>query len=186
MVEAEAPPSPEDRADQLEMARAKAESDGYAEGYARGREAGESALAEQAARIAQMIDGAKHDVRETLLQLEPQVIELAMIVARRVIEREVAEHPDLVVDVIRAGLIAAANLPVVRVRVHPNDHQLVATVWASIQPASADPPVELVPDPQIEAGGCIIDTASGFVDAQPSARLNEIRNSVLPFVDGNE
>lgn len=168
----------------LEQARTQATATGYADGYARGREAAESALRDQTRRLTSLLDGAEHDLRDALFALEPQVIELAMTVAGRVVEREIAAHPELVVEVVRAALTAAAKLPVVCVRVHPDDQPTLAAVWESLAPTRATNPVEIVVDPRIQPGGCVIDTASGFVDAQPRTRLDELRMQVLPVTGG--
>lgn len=177
----EAPPP--DPAVVLERARARGEAAGYADGYARGREDGERALRDQVERLARLLDAATHDVREALFELEPQVIELAMVVAGRVVEREIAADPELVVGVVRAALDATASLPVIRVRVNPSDEPTLAAVWASLGPASGGAPVELVADPSLQPGGCVVDTASGFVDAQPRTRLDELRMQVLPITE---
>jgi flagellar biosynthesis/type III secretory pathway protein FliH len=185
------PPSPDPSSEQptpdpavmLEEARRQAEEVGYAAGYARGREEGQRALREQAERLRRLLDAATHDLQETLREMEPGVIELAMTAASKVIEHEVATHPDVVVGVVRAALAAMGELPAVRVRVHPSDHPIVAAVWSSLDLAGAEPPRELVADPRIQVGGCVIDTVSGFVDAQPATRLDELRMQVLPIAE---
>ncbi len=178
-----AAPPPPDPTIVLEQARASAEKAGYAEGYARGRADAEGALRDQVERLTALVGAAVHDLREALFELEPQVIELAMTVAGRVVERELAADPELVVDVVRAALDAAVSLPVVRVRVHPADEPILAAAWAS-QGSTGGAPVELVADPTIQRGGCLIDTASGLVDAQPRTRLDELRMQVLPVTEG--
>ncbi len=178
-------PAPPDPAALLEQARKEAAEAGYAAGYARGRAEAEDALRAQIERLRQLVDGAVHDVRATVLALEPEVVELALAVAGRVVEREITDHPEVVVDVVRAALAAAATLPVVRVRVHPTDHDLVAALWPSLAPATDQPPVQLVADEDVQAGGCVIDTLSGLVDAQPRTRLDELRMQVLPILGGS-
>lgn len=178
-------PAPVDPAIELARARKEAEEAGYAAGFARGRADAENALREQIERLRHLVDGAAHDVRSAVLALEPEVVELALTVAERVVEREITEHPELVVDVVRAALGAAANLPVVRVRVHPTDHEFIAAVWPSLAPATSQPPVQLVPDEDVQSGGCIIDTSTGLVDAQPRTRLDELRMQVLPILGGS-
>jgi len=177
-----APPPPDPNV-VLEQARAHGEEVGYADGYARGRDDAERALRDQVERLARLLDAATHDVREALFELEPQVIELATAVAGRVVEREIAADPDLVVGVVRSALDAASSLPVVRVRVNPIDEPTLAAVWASLGPRSGGVPVELVADRSLQPGGCVIDTASGFVDAQPRTRLDELRMQILPITE---
>src|SRR5581483_2596879 len=84
-------PAPPDPAPLLEEARREAEEAGYADGYARGRADAEHALHEQIERLQHLVDGAVHDVRAAVLALEPEVVELALMVAGRVVEREITE-----------------------------------------------------------------------------------------------
>ena len=170
----------------LEQERAEAEAAGYAAGYARGQSDGELAWREQTERLAALVDAAVHDVQATLVELETQIVHLALAVAGRVVEQELADHPELVVDVVRATLRTVANLPIVRVRVHPDDYQFLETAWSTITRAAGDPPVELLADATIQRGGCVVDTASGFADSQPRTRLDEIRMHVLPIVEGSQ
>lgn len=179
----EAPPP--DPSVVIEDARARAEARGYADGYARGRAAAEAELREAIERLRQLAANAAHDVQAALLQLEPQVIELALTVAGRVIERELSAHPEIVADVVHSALVAAGTLPVTRVRINPADRPFLEPIWETMCPSVGDTPLELVSDPEVQAGGCILDTASGFVDAQPRTRLDELRMQVLPIIEGS-
>ena len=42
------------------------------------------------------------------------------------------------------------------------------------------------PDPRVEAGGCVVHTESGTVDAQVDRQYNEIKESVLRNLEGAE
>lgn len=172
-------PAGPDPAEELARLRSAAEEDGYADGYARGREEGVRLLLAQAERFGAMLDRATHDVQATLEQLEPQLIELALTVAGRVVERELIDRPELVADVIRSALAAAGAIQIARVRVNPEDHPFLQRLWPTGGPSWGDLGVELLADPSVQKGGCIIDTAAGFVDGQPAARLEELRHQIL-------
>jgi flagellar assembly protein FliH len=159
---------------ELEAARAEAREAGYADGFDVGRQAGEYALRVQAERLRGLLDRSAHDVQGAVDQLEPLVVELALVVAGRIVEEELASCPGHVVGVLRAALAAAGTVRVVRVRVHPEDRPLIDAAWLDESPAT----VEVVADPGIQRGGCVVDTAAGFVDAQPHARLEELRRQI--------
>lgn len=155
--------------------RAEAQEAGYADGFEFGRQAGEYALHVQAERLRGLLDVAAHDVQNAVRQLEPLVVELALIVAGRIVENEIAACPLYLRDVLRSALAAAGNVKVVRVRVHPEDHELVDAGLVSDLSFG----VEIVADPGVARGGCIVDTAAGFVEAQPEERLAELRRQIL-------
>lgn len=188
-VKAPSEPTPDDLVPDptalLAEAQARAEAAGYADGFTQGRAAGEAIFNEQVGRLRKLVDGAVHDLQAALRQLEPQLVELTLAIAERVIERELTTQRDLVVDVVRASLSAAGSLPIVRVRVHPDDHAFVSVAWPSLSSFTAESQIELVPDPQIQPGGCIVDTTSGLIDAQPTTRLAEIREQLLAIIGGS-
>lgn len=164
------PPPPD-----LDALRAEAREAGYADGYEVGRQAGEYALHLQAERLRRLLDVAAHDVQNAVHQLEPLVVELALVVAGRIVEHELNACPENLRDVLRAALAAAGNVEIVRARVHPEDHALVDAGWLSDLRFA----VEIAADPNVARGGCIVDTAAGFVEAQPEARLAELRRQIL-------
>ena len=166
-------------------AQARAEAAGYADGFTRGRAAGEALFHQQVKRLQEIANGAAHDLQAALRQLEPQLVELALAIAERVVERELTTKRDFVADVVRAALSAAGSKTVVRVRVHPDDHDLISAAWPSLIGSTTDSPVELVADPQIQPAGCVVDTTSGLIDAQPSTRLAVIREQLVAIIGGS-
>lgn len=174
-LEVEAHHSPEAVLD-LEARREEAEAAGYAAGYEVGRQAGERALRAQAERLAELLGAASHEVQAAVRNLEPLVVELALTVASRVVERQIEDCPDGIREVVRSALAAAGSVRVVRVRVHPNDQPFLETVWSTL--GSGDQSFTLVADESVKPGGCVVDTAAGFVDAQPEVRIEEIRRQI--------
>lgn len=174
-LEAEAQISPEAVPD-LEARREEAEAAGYAAGYEVGRQAGERALRDQAVRLAELLDGATHEVQAAVRNLEPLVVELALTVAGRVVEQQIADCPEGIREVVRSALSAAGSVRVIRVRVHPNDQPFLEAVWPTL--GSGEQSFTLIADESVQPGGCIVDTAAGFVDAQPEVRIEEIRRQI--------
>lgn len=180
VVEVESPPpNPEEAARERARLRAEAEREGYAAGLAQGRENGERLLREQAERLAGLLVSARVDLGQVVGQLEGAIIELALTVAGQVTHRTLTDHPEIVGDVVRSALTAAAGFPVLRVRVNPTDYAFLNDLWPAIDVAPSAGSVELREDASVEAGGCIVDTAAGFIDAQPSTRLEELRRQIL-------
>ncbi len=171
----------DDVAKAIEKLRGDAERAGYAAGYAAGHlegiEDGARSLRAQAERLRSLVDQASHDVQAALVQLEPEVVELALTVAGRVIESELVGHPELVNDVVRAALLSTGSVKIIRVRIHPDDYTALNSSWSTIIGSGAS--VDLVSDPKVQRGGCVVDTASGFVDAQPEIRLDELRRQIV-------
>jgi flagellar assembly protein FliH len=114
---------------------------------------------------------------------ERQVVDLALQIAQKVIEREVENMPDLAIHVIRAALEEMDARTAVRVRVSPDDEDLLRRRWAQVVPPGigADR-IELVKDERVQSGGAIIETNHGQVDAQLETKLAQLGNALWTFV----
>jgi flagellar assembly protein FliH len=80
----------------------------------------------------------------------------------------VAQDRTVVLDLLRAALAEVDERLVVRVRVSPEDVELVRTHWGDERAG-----LVIVGDERIAAGGCVIETRFGLVDARPETRLAE-------------
>ncbi len=142
------------------------------------REACETGLAEARANIAEEINAAVEDLREklahTLSELEPlyaliatraerDLVKLALEVARKVVHREVATDPDIVLTLARVALERLHPRAVAKVRLHPEDLEYVTARRHQLSNTSA---LEFVADASVGRGGCMIQSEHGDIDAR--------------------
>lgn len=192
--------SAEDEAARI-LLEAKAEAERLrSEAYARGLEKGKSAVrGEIELRLAEEIRNARHretlslvnslramiaridESRDRLLHdAKEQLISLAIHIARSVVKREVRCAD----DVARLNLDEAIRLSARRskllIHVSEMDMNMLETVLNG-QPLVNDhqAAVELVPSSEILPGGCLVETASGTVDARIETQLGEIEKVLL-------
>ncbi|HEY8475908.1 MAG TPA: FliH/SctL family protein [Chloroflexota bacterium] len=168
----------------LAETREAARLQGFTQGYGEGWEQSRRESAELLQRLQAIVDGAVVDLAAAVKAAESEVVELALAVAERIVERELRTDPSAVRAVVRAALEEIAALPIAQVRVHPDDLALLDTARATVIPPGLDPQIPVVADPHVERGGCIVDTTSGLVDAQPKTRLVEIRQRALALLNG--
>jgi flagellar assembly protein FliH len=182
-LEVEEAPPPPDFAAMEEAARVQGHEIGYKDGYAEGLAAAEAATAESLRRLADLLNGIHENHTVFYRAAERQVVDLALQIAQKVVEREVENMPDLAVNVIRAALDEMDARTAIRVRVNPDDAELLQRRWAQVVPpgVSADQ-VELQPDERVQPGGGIIETTHGQVDAQLSTKLEQLGNALWTFV----
>src|SRR5262249_4383957 len=96
-------------------------------------------------------------------------VRLALVIARRVLRRELSVDPESLRGLLKVGLerIEAAELH--RVRVHP-EH--AAILKSMLQVAAR--PVDVIPDTALAPGGVIFETSRGSVDTSMETQLKEI------------
>jgi flagellar assembly protein FliH len=179
-VEAPAPPDP---AELGEAARIDGYNRGHEEGYAAGLAAAEAAMASSVERLQQLANAALEQHASFYRAAERQVVDLALQIAQRVVEHEVENMPDLAVGVIRAALDEMDARTAVRVRVSPDDAELLRRRWARVVPPGVDAErIELQADERIQSGGAVIETTQGQVDAQLETKLAQLGNALWTFV----
>jgi flagellar biosynthesis/type III secretory pathway protein FliH len=177
-----ASPAPDSTAIE-EAARLQGYNVGFEQGHAAGLAAAEQAIADTLQRLSALINGAQENHTAFFRAAERQVVDLALQIAQKVVEREVENMPDLAVNVIRAALEEMDARTAVRVRVSPDDAELLLRRWTQVVPPGigADR-IELQPDERVQSGGAIIETTHGQVDAQLETKLAQLGNALWTFV----
>jgi flagellar biosynthesis/type III secretory pathway protein FliH len=137
---------------------AKAERDGYTRGFEAGEKAGADSAAKEARRLLDGLRaaaGALNALRAQMVQeAEPQVAELALAVARRIVMEELEDRPERVVRIVREAIRRIERGGPVTVRVHPDLYSLVR----GLREDGADMQAEIVldVDPSVPPAGPIV------------------------------
>ena len=109
-------------------------------------------------------------------QARSDALEIGFQVARRILEMEITQSPEPLFALIRAALRRAGDTRHVRVRLHPED--VLRVQEAGGAPRVASPTlmqVELVDDPSLKRGDCVVETDFGLLDGRLDTRLAELR-----------
>jgi flagellar assembly protein FliH len=102
---------------------------------------------------------------------EGDLLKLSISVARRVLHRELTLDPESIEGLIRIALEKLGARDLCRVRVHPDQEPAIR---ASMERFSNSHKVELIPDPSMQCGDVLFETAHGTIDASIEAQLREI------------
>jgi flagellar assembly protein FliH len=180
--EQSAPPLPDFAAIE-EAARLQGYNIGYEQGQAAGMAAAEESISEMLRQLGTLLMGIQESHASFFRAAERQVVDLSLQIAAKVVEREVENMPDLAVRVIRSALEEMDARTAVRVRVNPDDAELLQRRWSSVLPAGvAAERIELQSDERITPGGGVIETTHGSVDAQLETKLEQLGNALWTFV----
>ncbi len=106
-------------------------------------------------------------------EAEADLVHLAIAVARRILNRELASDPQAITALVDAALAKLRAQEPCRIRVHP-DHK--AALAAGL--ASAGARIEVVGDPALSRGDAILETARGDLDASAETQLAEIERGL--------
>lgn len=122
-----------------------------------------------------------HALREKVLrESEDEILKLIMLVARKVILREVSQNRDILTAVVRHAIAGLSERDEITVRLNPDDYALVTTGRENLlNNELASERLHIKPDPSVQSGFCLVDTEMGTINASVDAQLDEIYRRLL-------
>lgn len=124
---------------------------------------------------------AIHDLREKIFhEAEDELINLIMLVARKVIIREVEQDATILTEVVRNAIAGLSAREEITVRINPDDYLLATTDRKELlQKELLSERLILKPDPSVAAGFCLVDTVMGTLDASLDGQLDQLYRTLL-------
>jgi len=136
----------------------------------------DAALAEHASVTQRVLEQVQQSLTAGLRSIEEQAIGLAFEAVCRVVG-DAAASPAAVRAVVGQALNELAGKPVLRVRMRPDDLATLQT-GADLQTMFLGfPGISWVADETIAVGGCVVDTATGTLDARLEVQLRSLGNA---------
>jgi len=158
----------------LEGLEREARDAGYAAGLAEGRAAADAELREKLALLDGILYAAARPLEALDDATEQELARLALVIARRVVGHELKTSPALIVRTVReAALALPAATRNLRVYLHPDDLALLRELEA------AEPHWQLLPDPDMQRGDCLLESEISRLDAKVETRLAAIADAVF-------
>lgn len=145
-----------------EQIKADAKTDGYKEGRDQG-----------AAELSEIVASASQRLEQIEIQAVPQLKELAVTIARKILGKELEFHPDGVIDIVKQALAEKARQRrEIFLRVHPDDMAAIRENKADLlEVLSRCKEIGIREDPDVERYGVVIETDAGMIDAQLETQL---------------
>lgn len=168
-------PSPEQQA-QLAALEREAFTKGYAQGERAGLEAGGKRAEAMLRRLAQTLEELSSLRDNMVRQTERELVQLSVAIARRILQREVSVDAELTAALAHIALERLGGATPATVRLHPDDYTVVTS--GQVTPL-AGRQVEILPDPAVARGGCLVESEFGFINASVDAQVDEIARAVL-------
>jgi flagellar assembly protein FliH len=164
----------------LEGAEREAAKLGRAEGREEGYKEGQAEVERLVDRIHVILDRAMEKRSEILDQAEAQVVELVLLVAKKVVKVISENQKSVVIQNIAQALRKLKTKGDVVVRVNLADLQLATDhVKDFVQMTENARRLTVVEDSTVDKGGCVIETDFGEIDARISSQLHELEERIL-------
>ena len=168
---------------ETEMRVSEIEHEAYQKGYDAGREVGYKAGEAESHRLVNRLGaimGRAVEVREQLISdSEKQMVDMVLMIARKIIKDEIIERKEVVLNNIREALKRVKDRDRIDIRVNFADLDLTAAHKDElIKMMESLRKVNIYEDARIDRGGCIIETDIGSIDARISTQFNQIEEAI--------
>lgn len=159
------------------ISRAREEADAIRESAVKeGYQAGMEQASEELQQIRETFAAFMNAKQEVYEQIAPDILEISVDIAQKIIKKEVSEDPQVlvnnIVDVLK-NLSKDENK--IALRVNPVQVDVVKQQVPEILTiAGLDARVSVLADEEVSEGGCLVTTSNGVVDATVETQLSVI------------
>jgi flagellar biosynthesis/type III secretory pathway protein FliH len=158
------------------------ETEAYIRGFNKGEKAGFDAAGERIDSLQAMLTGAIEELGRIQKQIrqdgEKEIVDLALVVAERVVRQELQGNREAIAGVVREALNKVEHQQSIVIRMNPADIQFLdpsQLPFAENGDQSNSHRIRVEADESISRGGCFIETESGDVDARIETQIEIIK-----------
>ncbi len=160
--------------------RAAAHNDGFTMGHEEGFTKGNEEVNRLIDRMHKVLEGVMQRREEILRETEEQIVELVVLMARKVIKVISENQKSVINGNVLAALKKVKGRGSVTLRVNLEDLQLTTqNVNEFIKRCENIEGITVLEDSTVEKGGCIVETDFGAIDARISSQLTEVENKIM-------
>ena len=160
--------------------RGEAEKNGYDKGHQEGYEKGVAEVERLIDRMHRITESVMQRREEILADTESQIVELVILMARKVIKILSENQKNVVMANTMAALKKVKTRGEVTLRVNLEDVKLTSEhAQEFIDHVENIKGITVLEDSSVERGGCIVETDFGAIDARISSQLQELENKIL-------
>lgn len=154
--------------------------DGHDKGHEEGYAQGVSEVERLVDRMHRMLEAVMQRREEILQETESQLVELVILMARKVIKILSENQKNVVMANTLAALKKVKTRGEVILRVNLEDVKLTSShVDEFIKHVENVKGITVLEDTSVDRGGCIVETDFGSIDARISSQLSELENKIL-------
>ncbi|HCC36835.1 MAG TPA: flagellar assembly protein FliH [Treponema sp.] len=160
--------------------RKEAEERGRTAGREAGFEEGKAEVQRLIERTQIVLERAQDKRAEILAETEQEIIDLVLLISRKVIKVISENQRNVVISNVVQALRKVKGRGNIIIRVNMTDVKLTTEhVKDFIQLLEGVKSIQVIEDSSVDPGGCIIETDFGEIDARISSQLAELENKIL-------
>jgi flagellar assembly protein FliH len=156
---------------------------GHAEGLSRGLKDGQKEISDKLARLDSIISELDRVKERKIEELLPEIVDLSLEIARKIIHRKIEQDREIIVSVVREAVGKLGREEKMTIRVNPADYETMISNLEVLREEARLRDITVEPAESISPGGCYIETPSGDVDARIEEQVREIRDAIATALD---
>jgi type III secretion protein L len=162
----------EEQAEVIRKNMDQREKEAVAAGFKKGYQEGLGQLTSSIVAASELRDSALDGAEDDLLRL-------AIKIAEKIIGRELDRDENVLVDIVSTALRHLRQRHGLRLHVNPRDLKILQNFQNRLSAANGNYVMDIVPDKNVQRGGCVIDSSVGRIDAQLSSQLKILERELL-------
>ncbi|MBW2302777.1 MAG: hypothetical protein JRF57_03585 [Deltaproteobacteria bacterium] len=178
----ESPVQEEPPEESLEERLARLEREAYEKGFEQGRKDGLDLEQRQLMEKGKELDALFKEISDLkgriYSEAEGELLELSLLIAERILHREVETDPRVIRETIRAALSFVADRSRVRILIHPEDMEEVQRMLPDLAAENRGRTFQVAADPAVERGGCVLETGFGRLNATLKDQIEVIKKEL--------
>ncbi|OOZ42126.1 hypothetical protein BOW53_00665 [Solemya pervernicosa gill symbiont] len=156
-------------AEQIEQIQKQAHEEGFAQGQKEGLADAQRQIREKTSKLDKIMASFTRPMAEQDDELVEEVVELAMVVAKQLIRRQLKQDPGEVVAVVREAMAALpVSTSTIRLQLNPEDAEVIRN---NLPSAEGERAWSIIEDAALSRGGCRITTENSTIDSTMETRI---------------
>lgn len=144
------------------------------------REGAENSLSEFEQSLIEAREVRERVWRET----EKDLLRLAVRLAEKIVGREIKKDSKAIVDIVTVALQNARQQEKLTIRINPADLPEIEKETEKFSSSGRARFVDFVADPRVAAGGCLIESEVGTIDARLETQFRVLERALLSQSEG--
>lgn len=135
-------------------------------------------LALRSEQFEDYIKSINEKIEEYERSLENILLELAFLFSEKIIKREIAKE-STIVEAIKSSANKLAGAVKIVIKLNPQDYEFIKETNSNILSGESFSKIVFEKDDKIAAGGCIVESEIGNVDARINSQFSELKQKIF-------
>ncbi|WP_413381619.1 flagellar assembly protein FliH [Alkalihalobacillus sp. 1P02AB] len=171
--------------EEIELLKEEAIQSGYQSGFEQGKEEAFRQYEQKLAEASHIIEVAKHDYKQMLLEAEPQMIDIAHLLAKRVLGERLELNTEHWNQMLKQVMQEVREHEEVKLYVTPAWYEHTVKQKEELkQLLSRTETLFIYPDLNLPTNGCVVETRLGRMEATLDRQLLELKNQLQEILEG--